>query len=50
MRGSLTLAVFGRRGYAELLGRIAAPALLVAAAAPVLFSALVQALGPRAGL
>jgi len=50
VRGSLTLAVFGRRGYAELLQRIAAPALLVAAAAPVLFSALVQALGPRAGL
>lgn len=50
VRGSLPLAVFGSRGYGELLGRIAAPGLLAAAAAPVTFSALVEAAGPRAGL
>lgn len=50
VRGALPLAVFGSRGYAELLGRIAGPGLLAAAAAPVLFSALVEAAGARAGL
>lgn len=50
VRGSLPLAVFGSRGYGELLGTVAGPALAVAALAPVAFSALVQATGPRAGL
>lgn len=50
VRGSLPLAVFGSRGYGELLGTVAGPALAVAAVAPVAFSALVQATGPRAGL
>lgn len=50
VRGALPLAVFGSRGYAELLGRIAGPGLLAAAAAPVALSALVEAIGPRAGL
>lgn len=50
VRGSLPLAVFGSRGYGELLGTVAGPALAVAAAAPVAFSALVEAAGPRAGL
>jgi len=50
VRGVLPLAVFGSRGYAELLGRIAGPGLLAAAAAPVALSALVEAAGPRAGL
>lgn len=50
VRGTLPLAVFGRRGYGELLGRLAGPGLLAAAAAPVTLSALVEAAGPRAGL
>ncbi|HMN64588.1 MAG TPA: MFS transporter [Burkholderiaceae bacterium] len=50
VRGTLPLAVFGSRGYGELLGRIAGPGLLAAAAAPVTLSALVEAAGPRAGL
>ncbi len=50
VRGVLPLALFGSRGYAELLGRIAAPGLFAAAAAPVALSALVEAAGPRAGL
>lgn len=50
VRGSLPLAVFGSRGYGELLGTVAGPALAVAAAAPVAFSALVEAAGPRVGL
>lgn len=50
VRGVLPLAVFGSRGYAELLGRIAGPGMLAAAAAPVALSALVEAAGSRAGL
>ncbi len=50
VRGALPLAVFGSRGYAELLGRIAGPGLVAAAAAPVVFSALVESAGPQAGL
>ena len=50
VRGTLPLALFGSRGYGELLGRIAGPGLLAAAAAPVTLSALVEAAGPRAGL
>ncbi len=50
MRGALPLAVFGSAGYAELLGRIFGPGLVAAAAAPALFSALVEATDARAGL
>ncbi|HRO61129.1 MAG TPA: MFS transporter, partial [Burkholderiaceae bacterium] len=50
VRGALPLAVFGSRGYGELLGTVAGPALAVAAVAPVAFSALVDAAGTRAGL
>ncbi|MCO5100063.1 MAG: MFS transporter [Burkholderiaceae bacterium] len=50
VRGSLPLAIFGSGGYAELLGRIAGPGFIAAAAAPVLFSALLEAAGPAAGL
>lgn len=50
VRGSLPLAVFGSRGYGELLGTVAGPALAVAAAAPVAFSALIEASGTRTGL
>lgn len=50
VRGALPLAIFGSAGYAERLGRIAAPAFVAAAAAPVLFSALIEAAGTTAGL
>lgn len=50
VRGALPLAVFGSAGYAELLGRIAGPGFVAAAAAPVLFSALLEATGVRTGL
>lgn len=50
VRGALPLAVFGSAGYAERLGRIAAPGFVAAAAAPVLFSALLESMGPGAGL
>ncbi len=50
VRGGLPLAVFGSRGYGELLGMVSAPALAVSAFAPVTFSVLVQATGPRTGL
>src|SRR5690606_18662304 len=49
VRGALPLAVFGSHGYGELLGRIAGPGFVAAAAAPVLFSALVETAGTRAG-
>jgi MFS family permease len=50
MRGSLPLEVFGNQGYGELLGRVAGPALVSAAIAPVAFSALVESAGTQAGL
>lgn len=50
VRGALPLAVFGSRGYGELLGTVAAPALAVAAIAPVVFSALLERSGAQAGL
>lgn len=50
VRGALPLAVFGSDGYAERLGRIAGPGFVAAAAAPVLFSALLESLGATAGL
>lgn len=50
VRGALPLAIFGSEGYAELLGRIAGPGFVAAAAAPVLFSALLEATGASVGL
>jgi len=50
VRGALPLAVFGSEGYAERLGRIAGPGFVAAAAAPVLFSALLESRGSTAGL
>ncbi len=50
VRGALPLAIFGSVGYAERLGRIAGPGFVAAAAAPVLFSALLEAAGTTAGL
>lgn len=50
VRGALPLALFGSRGYGELLGIVAGPALAVAALAPMAFSALVQATDASTGL
>lgn len=50
VRGSLPLAVFGSRGYGELLGSVAGPALIMAAAAPALFAAIVRWGGVTLGL
>ncbi len=45
-RGTVPLAIFGREGYAILMGRIALPTLLATAAAPLLGTWLLGALGP----
>ncbi|MFC0339877.1 MFS transporter [Paracoccus niistensis] len=45
-RGALPLALFGAERYPALMGRLARPALLAQAAAPVLGGALVGMLGP----
>jgi MFS family permease len=43
-RGALPLAMFGPKGYATLMGRLAMPILLAQAAAPTLAAPLVEAL------
>ncbi|MBL8573962.1 MAG: MFS transporter [Hyphomicrobiaceae bacterium] len=50
VRGGLPLVLFGRAGYASLLATIAAPGLILTAAAPTVFAALVSATGPMVGL
>jgi len=45
VRGTLPLAVFGSRGYAVLMGRLAVAPLLVQAASPSLGAILLNALG-----
>lgn len=42
-RGTLPLALFGERGYARLMGRLAMPSLLVQAAAPSIGALLLEA-------
>jgi MFS family permease len=49
-RGTVPLALFGREGYAVLMGRLAMPTLLATAAAPLLGSWLLGGLGPSATL
>jgi MFS family permease len=44
-RGTLPLALFGRRGYASLMGRLGMPSLLAQAAAPWIGALLLQRLG-----
>jgi predicted MFS family arabinose efflux permease len=44
-RGTVPLALFGAGGYATRMGRLALPALLAQAAAPVLFALLLQHAG-----
>ena len=45
-RGTVPLALFGREGYAVLLGWLAMPILIAQAASPLLGSVLMERLGP----
>ncbi len=49
-RGTVPLAMFGREGYAILMGRLALPSLLATAAAPMLGAWLLGCIGPRGTL
>jgi MFS family permease len=50
VRGTLPLALYGAEGYPRLIGRIALPALLTAAAAPLVVARIIEAAGPRTAL
>ncbi len=45
IRGSLPVALFGPKGYGEVLGRLAAPTLFLGAIAPVLFGLIIERFG-----
>lgn len=45
-RGTVPLAMFGREGYAILMGRLALPTLLATAAAPIIGTVLLDGVGP----
>lgn len=45
MRGAVPLALFGPKGYGEVLGILATPYLLLAAVAPAAFALAVEAYG-----
>ena len=49
-RGTVPLAMFGREGYAILMGRLALPTLLATAVAPLLGTWLLDGLGPSGTL
>jgi hypothetical protein len=49
MRGAVPLALFGSKGYGEVLGILATPYLLLAAVAPAAFAILVERYGYGAG-
>ncbi|MDX2155518.1 MAG: MFS transporter [Hyphomicrobiaceae bacterium] len=49
VRGAVPLALFGAKGYGAVLGLIATPVLLVSAASPTLFAALVDRWGWTVG-
>ncbi len=49
-RGALPLALFGPEDYPRIMGKIAAPTLIAAAAAPMLGVVLIENLGARAAL
>lgn len=49
-RATLPLALFGRRGFATMLGRLAVPQNLAFAAAPLLFAVLIERFGAAATL
>ena len=49
MRGAVPLALFGPKGYGEVLGILATPYLLLAAVAPAAFAVVVERYGYSAG-
>lgn len=49
MRGAVPLALFGPKGYGEVLGILATPYLLLAALAPAAFALVVERYGYNAG-
>ena len=49
-RGVVPLALFGSDGYGRRLGLVAAPALMVKAAAPAIFGAILASYGPASAL
>ena len=49
-KGAVPLKLFGTRGYGEILGIIAAPNLVLNAAAPLLFALLLGVAAPQAAL
>lgn len=49
-KGVVPLALFGRKGYGEVLGILAAPNLVLNAAAPLLFALLLSWTGPAPAL
>ena len=49
MRGAVPLALFGAKGYGEVLGILATPYLLLAAVAPAAFALVVERWGYGAG-
>lgn len=49
-RATLPLALFGRRGFGSMLGRLAVPQNLTFAAAPVLFALMIERIGPSGTL
>jgi Major Facilitator Superfamily len=49
-KGAVPLSLFGRKGYGEVLGILAAPNLVLNAAAPLLFALLLSWTGPAPAL
>lgn len=49
-RATLPLALFGRRGFGSMLGRLAVPQNLTFAAAPLLFALMIERIGPSGTL
>ncbi len=49
-KGAVPLVLFGRKGYGEVLGIIAAPNLVLNAAAPLLFALLLTVTAPQTAL
>jgi len=49
-KGAVPLALFGREGYGEVLGLIAAPNMILNATAPLLFAWLLNAVSPASAL
>jgi MFS family permease len=49
-RGTVPLALFGAAGYGQIVGRIAAPALIIQSAAPLLLAYVVERASDRAAL